>query len=82
MNSPITKSSVDIIKSSMNDIENSTKGEMYLFVVAIDQYQKEKNLNHCKQEATEFIEIFHRHTQVKSKNIYTLSITRRRRETS
>lgn len=56
----------------MNDIENSTKGEMYLFVVAIDQYQKEKNLNHCKQEATEFIEIFHRHTQVKSKNIYTL----------
>ena len=62
----------ELVKSSMDKIENSKDGELYLFVVGINSYLKERNLNYCKDDANEFINIFHRHNDIKRKNIYSL----------
>lgn len=62
----------DLIKSSMDKLENSKKGELYLFVVGINSYLKERNLSYCKDDANEFINIFHKYNDIKRKNIYSL----------
>lgn len=62
----------ELVKSSMDKLEHSKKGEVYLFVVGINNYLKERNLNYCKDDAYEFINIFHRHNDIKIKNIYSL----------
>lgn len=62
----------DLVKSSLNKLEHSKKGELYLFIVGVNSYQKERNLNYCRNEANDFVDIFYRHNDIKRKNIYSL----------
>lgn len=47
------------------------KGELYLFIVSIDDYKKETDLHHCRSEATDFISYFYQAKHVKKKNVYS-----------
>jgi len=56
----------------MDKLSHSKKGELYLFIVGINDYVKEGNLKYCMKESNEFINIFQNHIDIKRKNIYSL----------
>lgn len=62
----------ELIKSSLNDLHQNQKGEIYFFIIAVDAYLKENDLKHSRRDANEMLSIFHKHSNVKKKNIYTL----------
>lgn len=62
----------DLVKSSLDKLGHSKNGEIYLFIVGVNSYLKERNLNYCMEEATEFVSIFNKHNDIKRKNIYSL----------
>lgn len=62
----------EIIKMSLDKLNVSNDGELYLLVIGVNSYQKEPNLKYCKNEANDFIKIFYKNNNLKRKNIYSI----------
>lgn len=72
MNNENIEGKYEIIKASLDKLNKTTKGELYLFVIGIDLYKKSTNLKYCRDEADDFINIFYKSNKVKKKNIYSI----------
>lgn len=61
----------EMIKSSMNQLDELDEGELYLLIIGVNLYKKETNLRFPKKESEKFLNIFSNYDKLKKKNIYS-----------